>query len=64
MENTYAVGLLLWIPLICWIWNPNFTINFNFLIINFPFNCSNITVSPTDGVYISQLKRYSRPCTS
>ena len=31
-----------------------------FPIVNFPFICSNIPATPTYGVYISQLIRYSR----
>jgi hypothetical protein len=34
--------------------------DFNFKIINFPNMCSNIPASPVDGVYISQLIRYTR----
>ena len=34
--------------------------DFNFLIVNFPFLCSNIPAAPAYGVYISQLIRYSR----
>jgi len=34
--------------------------DFNFPIVNFPFICSNISAAPADGVYISQLIRYSR----
>jgi len=37
---------------------------FNFLIVNFPFICSNITAAPTYGVYISQLTRYFSACSS
>ena len=32
----------------------------NVPIVNFPFICSNITAAPAYGVYISQLKRYTR----
>ena len=35
--------------------------DFNFLIVNFPFICSNI---PAYGVYICQMIRYSRACGS
>ena len=38
--------------------------DFNFLIVNFPFICSNIPAAPAYGVYISQLIRYSRVCGS
>ena len=38
--------------------------DFNFLIVNFPFICSNIQAAPAYGVYISQLIRYSRACVS
>jgi hypothetical protein len=38
--------------------------DFNFLIVNFPFICSNIPAAPAYGVYISQLIRYSRACGS
>jgi hypothetical protein len=34
--------------------------NFNFLIVNFPFICSNIPTASAYGVYISKLTRYSR----
>jgi hypothetical protein len=33
--------------------------DFNFLIVNFPFICSNIPAAPAYGVYISELIRYS-----
>jgi hypothetical protein len=36
--------------------------DFDFAIVNFPFLCSNIPLSPACGVYISQLIRYSRAC--
>ena len=36
--------------------------DFNFLIVNFPFICSNIPAAPAYGVYLSQLIRYSRVC--
>ena len=36
--------------------------DFTFPIVNFPFISSNIPASPANGVYISQLVRYSRPC--
>jgi len=38
--------------------------DFNFPIVNFPFICSNIPASPTYGVHISQLIRYSSVCGS
>jgi hypothetical protein len=38
--------------------------DFNFLIVNFPFICSNIPAAPAYGVHISQLIRYSRGCGS
>ena len=38
--------------------------NFNFLIVNFPFICSNIPAAHAHGIYISQLIRYSRACGS
>jgi hypothetical protein len=34
----------------------------NFAIVNFPFLCSNIPLSPAYGVYVSQLIRYARAC--
>jgi hypothetical protein len=34
--------------------------DFNFLIVYFPFICSNIPAAPEYGVYTSQLIRYSR----
>ena len=33
--------------------------DFNFHVVNFPYICSNIPATPADGVYVSQLKRYS-----
>jgi hypothetical protein len=36
--------------------------DFDFAIVNFPFLCSNILLSPACGVYISQLIWYARPC--
>ena len=38
--------------------------DFNFTIINFPHLYSNIPLSPSYGVYISQLIRYARACSS
>ena len=38
--------------------------DFNFLITNFPFLSSNIPTSPAYGVFISQLIRYARACSS
>ena len=38
--------------------------DFNFHITNFPFLSSNIPSSPACGVFISQLIRYSRACSS
>jgi hypothetical protein len=38
--------------------------NFNFSIVNFPYLCSNIPASPAYGVYISQLIRYARACST
>ena len=38
--------------------------DFDFTIINFPHLDSNIPLSPSYGVYISQLIRYARACTS
>ena len=38
--------------------------DFNFHITNFPFLSSNIPTSPAYGVFISQLIRYSRACSS
>ena len=37
--------------------------DFNFHITNFPFLRTNITSSPTNGVFISQLIRYARACS-
>jgi hypothetical protein len=34
-----------------------------FAIVNFSFNSSSISTSPSYGVYISQLMRYSWPCS-
>jgi hypothetical protein len=36
--------------------------DFDFAIVNFPFLCSNIPLSPAYGVYISELIRYARAC--
>ena len=33
---------------------------FNFHVVNFPFLSSNILIGPSDGVYISQLIKYTR----
>ena len=38
--------------------------DFNFHITKFPFLCSNIPCSPANGVFISQLIRYARACSS
>ena len=38
--------------------------DFDFHIVNFPFLCGNIPVSPAYGVYISQLIRYARACSN
>ena len=38
--------------------------DFNFHITNFPFLSSNIPSSPAYGVFISQLMRYARACSS
>ena len=38
--------------------------DFNFHISNFPFLSSNIPTSPAYGVFISQLIRYARACSS
>jgi hypothetical protein len=38
--------------------------DFNFSIVNIPFLCSNIPISPAYGVYISQLIRYARACST
>jgi hypothetical protein len=35
---------------------------FDFAIVNVPYLCSNIPLSPTYGVYISQLIRYTKAC--
>jgi hypothetical protein len=39
-------------------------VNFSFIIVNFPYICSNIQLSPAYGVYISQLIRYARACST
>jgi hypothetical protein len=36
--------------------------DFDFAIVNFPFLCSNIPLSPAYSVYISQFIRYARAC--
>jgi hypothetical protein len=39
--------------------------DFNFAIVNFPYTCSNIPLSPSYGsVYIFQLIRYARTCST
>ena len=38
--------------------------DFNFHITNFPFLSSNIPFSPAYGVFVSQLTRYARACSS
>jgi hypothetical protein len=38
--------------------------DFNFSIVNFPYLCSNIPASPAYSVYISQLIRYARACST
>jgi hypothetical protein len=38
------------------------TCDFNFAIVNFPFLCSNIPLSPTYDVYISKVIRFARTC--
>jgi hypothetical protein len=37
---------------------------FSFSIVNFPFLCSNIPISPAYGEYISQKNRYERACST
>ena len=43
-----------------------FTSSFHLLnfIVNFPFICNNIPAAPAYGVYISQMIRYSKACSS
>jgi hypothetical protein len=36
--------------------------DFDFAVVNFPFLCGNISLSPAYGVYVSQLVRYARAC--
>jgi hypothetical protein len=38
--------------------------DFDFAIINFPYTCSIIPLSPAYGVYVSQLIRYARACST
>ena len=38
--------------------------DFNFSIVNFSYLCSNIPSLPAYGVYISQLIRYARACST
>ena len=38
--------------------------DFSFTIVNFPYICSKIPLSPAYGVYISQLIRYARACST
>jgi hypothetical protein len=46
-------------------WQLHYMININdfyFAIVNFLFKCCNIPLSPSYGVYISQLIEYARTC--
>jgi hypothetical protein len=45
-------------------WYNNLPSIFNFSIVNIPNLCSNIQASPAYGVYISQLIRYARACST
>ena len=63
--------LLIWIYFCRSGGTVNFTLPFmtkrddsNFHITNFPFLSSNIPTSPAYGVFISQLIRYARACSS
>ena len=47
-----------------WLIQDKQTNDFNFHITNFPFLSSNIPSSPAYGVFISQLIRYARACSS
>ena len=38
--------------------------DFNFSIVNFTYLCSNIPSSPAYGVFVSQLIRYARACST
>jgi hypothetical protein len=38
--------------------------DFDFAIVNFPYTCSNIQLSPAYGVYISKRIRYARSCST
>jgi hypothetical protein len=38
--------------------------DFDFAIVNFPFLCSKVQLSPAYGVYVSQLIRYARACSA
>jgi hypothetical protein len=38
--------------------------DFNFAIVNFPYTCSSIPLSPAYGVYFFQLIRYTRACST
>jgi hypothetical protein len=38
--------------------------DFSFTIVNFPYICSNIPLSPAYGVYISQMIQYARACST
>ena len=38
--------------------------DFSFAIVNFPYTCSNTPLPPTYVVYISQLIRYARTCST
>ena len=59
-DNTIPQNLLVRPFLRKWLWLDDF----NFHITNFPFLSSNIPSSPAYGVFISQLIRYARACSS
>ena len=39
-------------------------ISYKTKLVNFPFICSTVPAAPAYGVYISQIIRYSKPCSS
>ena len=47
-----------------WLARDHFCDDFKFHITNFPFLSSNVQASPAHGVFISQLIRYARACSS
>ena len=71
-DTTESTTSASYLDLLLWIWRDgqfhtsiyDKRDDFNFHITNFPFLSSNIPSSPAYGVFISQLIRYSRACSS